>query len=226
MKDEYVEDLCKCLVSNPKVERLELDHNQLTEECLKSVAELVSKNRIIKHLSMEGNTMSDEQSDEGMTMLCSALFENQSLMFLNLANNGLTERSGSKLLAVLEQNPTLIALHLQGNNLNFKTVRAIQDLLMRNLKTFQAQRQTECLEREEMAKNQKLTVDIEAKLGESVAQMESLKQQAQQKQRICEALFVQKLDDEVVEDEKAMAEMDRQFNGRLVKKKKRPDATV
>lgn len=166
IKDSEGVEICKCLMGNDNLERLELDGNQVGPQTLIHLAELLKQNQTLRSIDLEGNNLTlrtnfdkskdkdaskDNRNTQGLENLAKALESNQTLLCLNLANCQLNESCGEFLCRMMERNHTIINLDLDSNpDMNLYHVRQIQEYLTRNKKAYDDERYQEFIERKQM----------------------------------------------------------------------------
>jgi len=73
------------------------------------------------YLNLESNQLTqDGQECWGIDEFISFLYENKTLLSLNIANNSLDSSVGDKLVAATEANKTLIDLNFSSNNFSIE----------------------------------------------------------------------------------------------------------
>ena len=89
--------------------RLEIQHTPLTNDCIRYLCTLLTKNKTIQELEISLHSI----SDRGVTDVCQALEHNSTLTSLNLSHNPLiTSTSGQALSHILLNNSSLVKLSL------------------------------------------------------------------------------------------------------------------
>jgi hypothetical protein len=159
--------LAHVLQVNRKLEKLELEGNQMGPESAKVLANaLKDQNKTVRFLDLESNPLTGptKQDESGIKALADMLRENRKLLVLNLDNTGLNEKCGDILVECMEINHTLINLEITHNELSVRQIRIIQDCLKKNKQTYDAERLREFKERKQMNEEDSATkhlLDIE-----------------------------------------------------------------
>ena len=111
---------------------------------------------------MEGNSLTDGFTDNsGIDELAEGLIENETLLYLSLANCNLDNESGKLLRNAIEQNDVIIHLDLSNNpKMSLNDVRAIQDKLIENKQKYDQDRFKEFIERKRMKREEDISTII------------------------------------------------------------------
>ena len=225
LKDDEIEGLVASLCANNVIHKVELEYNRLTGNCLKLIKEVLQQNQTIRFLSLEGNRLTDGGEEKGMQELCEALKTNSSLLFLNLGGTGLNQTCGLLLLEALKSNKTLIMLHLHESTIEFNTMRQIQDLLQQNLRNFESQRKFEFDERMNMKNEAAELAKVEKVLECRTNRIEELKERAVKRHELTQKLFFENEAENEIFDERLTAQLRKEHENRVVRKKRRPVET-
>ena len=159
--------LAPILQTNKKLEKLELEGNQLGPESARLLANVLKDhNKTLRFLDLESNPLTgpSKQETSGIEALAAMLRENRKLLVLNLDNTGLNEKCGDLLVDCMEVNHTLISLEITHNELSVRQIRKIQECLKRNKEAYDAERLREFKERKQMNEEDSATkhlLDIE-----------------------------------------------------------------
>jgi len=110
---------------NPNIDTVSMNHCGLTENCSKSLLELlIFKDSKIKELSLEGNSL----KALGAETVFKAIELNNSLQTLNLADNKIEENDNfiKKFIKFIKvQDIAIETLYLQKNNIGMKTANEL-----------------------------------------------------------------------------------------------------
>ena len=222
LSDEDLEELCLALTSNSYLEKLELEYNRLTCHGLKYLKDLLAVNRSLKHLSLEGNNLCSENDDSGLQALCEALHTNDTLLFLNLSMTNMGPSCGNFITDMLSHNRRLIMIHLQGNRLSHEQMKLIQDLLIRNRRSFEEERIAEADERECMADEMNNVIQIRKAFDVKQSEAAQAQERMNAKQRAREHVFVEETEAREVEDARLTRRLEKEAFVRVTRRKKRP----
>lgn len=112
--------LAAALTANRSLSALSLKGNPLGKgspaafaKLLETLAFLLQRNKALTYLDLENTSL----GSKGCSALCAAAASNRSLRTLSLARNGAGPDAGKAVQSLLSENESLIALHLEGNNL-------------------------------------------------------------------------------------------------------------
>jgi len=123
--DEGFKRLNKGLRMNPNIDTVSMNHCGLTENCSKSLLELlIFKESKIKELSLEGNNL----KAHGAETIFKAMELNNSLQILNLADNKIEESEDftKKFIKFIKvPDLSIEVLSLQKNNIGMKTANEL-----------------------------------------------------------------------------------------------------
>lgn len=222
MTDEDLDNLAISLEKNQSLQKLELERNLITHLTLKPLSRVIRFNKKIKHLSLEGNVLSDSATSCNFKDFCEALAENDTLLFLNLSETQIGDSSGEQILKMLDINRTLIMVNLQHNDIGFECLRQIQEKLTRNRKLFEEERIFEFKERDFLKNEEKIVNEVEniRIVGENMVR--DIKDEVENKHQFKEDLYFKGIELESAADTKAEALLNREFVNRLIKKRNRP----
>ena len=178
IKDSEGVEICKCLMTNDCLERLELDGNAVGPNTLMQLAELLKTNTTLRSIDLEGNNLTmrtnfaklkdseksqDLRNCSGIEQLAKALESNTTVLCLNLSNCELNEQCSEYLCRMMERNQTIINLDIDSNpDMNLYHVRAIQEYLKRNKKAYDDERYQEFIERKQMWRELNISNIIQA----------------------------------------------------------------
>lgn len=121
--------LASCLQVNTAIRILDLGHNELIGAGGRSFLETLAQNTTLADLNLERVNLN---SNEMISVLCTALQSNTTLKSLNLSCNGITCRAVN-LTDVLKTRTTLTRLYLAGNPLGQTSIENDCRVFMRNL---------------------------------------------------------------------------------------------
>lgn len=154
LKDHDIEDLIISLENNDYLEKIELNENLLSPKTIANLSTVIHKNQTLKYLSLEGNNITNNDEDLfHFSDFLGNMRYNTSLTYLNLAKTKLNNECLDIILDLLKYNKTLIMVDISFNNdLDYKKVRKIQDLLRSNKKLYEEERQREWGERQNLLK--------------------------------------------------------------------------
>lgn len=127
ISDEMGTLVAKSLTINKGLEHLQLCGNNLQSGAVKSLGEMLLKNRTLKVLNLEMNDLTSNGKDNsGIKSLAEALRHNVVLTSLTLNSCGLDSHCSAMLADAMEDNHTLVLLDIEGNpNMNIYDVRRI-----------------------------------------------------------------------------------------------------
>ena len=222
LTDEDLDNLAISLEKNQSLQKLELERNLITHLTLKPLSRVVRFNKKIKHLSLEGNVLTDSANDCNFKDFCEALAENDTLLFLNLSETQIGDSSGEQILKMLDVNRTLIMINLQQNDIGFKCLRQIQDKLFKNRKLFEEERIFEFKERDFLRNEEKIVNEVKniRIIGENMVR--DIIEEVGNKHQFQEDLYFKGIELESATDTKAETLLNREFVNRIIKKKYRP----
>jgi Ran GTPase-activating protein (RanGAP) involved in mRNA processing and transport len=139
------------LFSNNTLRKLNLEGNCLGPKCAAQFGKALKQNTSLLSLNLESNQLTqDGQECWGIDEFISFLYENKTLISLNIANNSLDTTVGDKLVHATHENTTLIDLNFSFNNFNIEQIRQIQANIKRNKAAYDAERLKEWRERKQM----------------------------------------------------------------------------
>ncbi len=129
---------------------------------MKSIGEMLLKNRTLKVLNLEMNDLTSNGKDNsGIKSLAEALRHNVVLTSLTLNSCGLGAHCSAMIADAMEDNHTLILLDIEGNpDMNIYDVRRIQDKLAENRKVYYYERQREFKERRLMQEEKNIVKNL------------------------------------------------------------------
>jgi hypothetical protein len=221
LDDEDIEELMTALATNDFLEKLEIDNNALTANGLIKIAETLRVNRHLKFLSLEGNDLSKEGEEVGMSEMCNALKENDSLIYLSLAHTKLTAKSAPFLLNLMQTNKSLIMLDLNGNKIPFEAIRFIQERLVANRKEYEKERIFEYQERQNI-KNQDIDLrEINQEQINRGLEIADIKAKVDEHQLWRERLYAEEVEKQEEFDRRLERRLEKEANVRATRKKKR-----
>mmetsp|Transcript_9505 Transcript_9505/g.38794 ORF Transcript_9505/g.38794 Transcript_9505/m.38794 type:complete len:203 (+) Transcript_9505:873-1481(+) len=127
------------LTKNARITHLDLSHNKITNHGSRLLARLIDKDSVISFICLADNLIHAEVWAVGFLIMISgrqggrylgrALKMNQSLQFLNLRLNRLTDSGGQSLLEGLHQQSTLTNLNIAANSLGSAFARSFAVVL-------------------------------------------------------------------------------------------------
>lgn len=137
--------------------KLELEGNLLgPKAALEFGKTLKDKNKTLRYLDLENNYLTDSGATyDEVKSFSDCLLTNNSLLHLNLANNGMNEECGERFVQATEVNTTLISFEFGFNQFLLEQVRAIQENLKRNKAAYDEERFREWKERKQMAEEER-----------------------------------------------------------------------
>ena len=127
ISDEMGSLIANALTINKGLEHCEMQGNNLQAGGVKSLGEMLLKNRTLKVLNLEMNDLTSNGKDNsGIQALAEALRHNVVLTSLTLNSCGLGAHCSAMLADAIEDNHTLILLDIEGNpDMNIYDVRRI-----------------------------------------------------------------------------------------------------
>ncbi len=105
---------------NSGAKEINLSNQKLNNEDIKQIAALIKNNKHIEKLYLANNSI----GDEGLIALINAL-DNDTVTFLDLNNNAITNRGGLAIATLLEKNKRLATLGLSQNLIGSEGINAI-----------------------------------------------------------------------------------------------------
>ena len=116
LEDVEGKKIAEMVSKNKKLRRLELEGNFFGPETATAFADALKKNNTLRYLDLENNNLTDEDKNiEGTKNLFLGLQSNTMLISLNLANNYLTPDVGSQIIDMFRTNETIINLEIFQN---------------------------------------------------------------------------------------------------------------
>ena len=116
LEDVEGKKIAEMVSKNKKLRRLELEGNFFGPETATAFADALKKNNTLRYLDLENNNLTDGGKNiEGMKDLFLGLQSNTMLISLNLANNYLTPDVGSQIIDMFRTNKTIINLEIFQN---------------------------------------------------------------------------------------------------------------
>jgi hypothetical protein len=114
--DVELSNICDNLSGNNHIERLFLDHNNLSCISLQYLANFLLNNTGLRLLSLEGNPLGcHDPANQTFSGFANTLSLNSSLRTLNLAHCGLVCTETDDLLCSLHMNTSLVSIDITGN---------------------------------------------------------------------------------------------------------------
>ena len=111
LEDVEGKKIAEMISKNKKLRRLELEGNFFGPATATAFADALKKNNTLRYLDLENNNLTDQGKNiEGMKNLFLGLQSNTMLISLNLANNYLTPDVGSQIIDMFRTNKTIINL--------------------------------------------------------------------------------------------------------------------
>ena len=131
--DEYNADhlvmcLSECLKEDYTLQKLDLSHNNITNEGAKMIGEAIKVNKTIQKLDITGNSI----SDDGAAAISDGLNYNFSLQELNMSYNKITSEGAKIIGEAIKVNKTLQKLKINDNSISDDGAAAISDGLKCN----------------------------------------------------------------------------------------------
>ena len=109
LDDRCAEKIAVMLTNNKKLRRLELEGNFFGPASCKEFAKAVKSNNTLRYLDLENNNLTDHGKDtQSIHELFIALQSNTMLISLNLSNNHFTSEIGAYIVEMLRKNKTII----------------------------------------------------------------------------------------------------------------------
>ena len=116
LEDVEGKKIAEMVSKNKKLRRLELEGNFFGPATATAFADALKKNNTLRYLDLENNNLTDQGKNiEGMKNLFLGLQSNTMLISLNLANNYLTPDVGSQIIDMFRTNKTIINLEIFQN---------------------------------------------------------------------------------------------------------------
>lgn len=222
MTDEEGCDLAVSLKYNHHLERISLEGNHLGPRFLRYISKTLRTNTSLRYLDLEGNYLT-RGDDKGIHKLCKALKLNTTLNILNLNNTQLTKESGRMLDEMLDTNKKLIMIDIEKNpQIQYETVRSIQDKLARNKKMNLDERKREWKERKELkAEEENIRLISKARLDE-IQTVHRIQREAREIQLKREQIYVESIKQQEEDRKKLEKKIEKEALIRAKTKKKRP----
>lgn len=127
--DKYLDEIFKAL-KKKKITALDLSSNFITSSGGKQIAFWLSRNKTLKSLNLEQNTMNEFKRD-GSDFIMDALNAHPQIAFLNLSHMQLTG-FGEKLALMLKSSKSLKALKIRNTRMNLDDQQFLFKALLEN----------------------------------------------------------------------------------------------
>ena len=225
LDDEDIEDLIENLSVNSHMEKIELDENILNSFSMLKFAESIKENKTLKHISFENNDLSRKDDYDGLSDFLEALKENTGLNYINLAYCKISNEHLDKIIELLKVNKNIIMLDVTGNfRLNYKKLREIQNLLVRNREEFDQEKRFEWEERKEMNRQHEQLSEINEIKKNNQDLLLDIKNKEEEKQFWRQKLIEEQLEKQKVDDYRSAKKLEKEMMIRALKKKKKGKA--
>jgi hypothetical protein len=235
MDDDEMDCLAESLRDNSGLQVLQVEDNNLSEISLGFLSYVLESNNVLNTLSLEGNdfseskVLSEEQQlslsfrgQDSIKLFAEALANNESLVYLNMADCNLNQEAGKHLLKAMETNKNLIMLDLERNfNLDFEDVRKIQQKLQQNFQYHKNRRLKEFQERKKMKQNIDDKTQKEEILKQEKKKVETIKASVKEIQKLKEQIFFEEQEKLKSEKEILKNKLDKDAKLRKNKRKKK-----
>ena len=221
-----IEPLLESLKVNASLEKLELDENQISGSALVTLAACLRVNDSLRSLSLNDNPVFASADSAGLAAFCDALRQNSCLNYLSLARTGLTQRALDSLAQVVEENPSLIHIDVEFNSgLSPESLVRLQASLASNLAAYQADRQSEFLQRRVLKLAEADRLDHTLRYAASTQLVKDI-------ERLCAENYLSRMrlyQDEIQKieelDRRKARALEKEALARASKKKRRPKTT-
>ena len=151
LNDEDGEEIAKMLLVNKRLEKVDLEGNQLSVRSAKAFALVIKTNTTLRYLDLEGNCLCSGGDNTGFIEMADALEQNIKLIGLNISNNNIDDVSASHIIHSLDVNLYMIDLDINFNyGIKTEQVLEIMSRLNRNRKKYDFDRLSEWKERKQM----------------------------------------------------------------------------
>ena len=115
MNDSDVTKIANQLRTNKLCKSLDLERNRITSSGAYDLADMLKVNNTLKKLRLGYNQL----GDHGASTICDVLKRhNNTLTYLQLRNNGITDSSVDTIIQMIEKNQSLESLALENNLLS------------------------------------------------------------------------------------------------------------
>ncbi len=128
--DKFLYDLLENGIKSKKIVYLDLSCNFITVKGCKFLAEWLKKNKILRKLNLQQNTM-NEFKKEGSDVIVEAVMHNTCLEYLDLSNMIITG-FGEKLAELIKTTKSLTTLKIENTRMNLDDFRFVSDALKEN----------------------------------------------------------------------------------------------
>jgi hypothetical protein len=115
LSDEDGEEIGKMLVTNKRLEKVDLEGNQLGLKTAKQFAIVLRENKTLRYLDLENNQLCYNTDNKGVIEMAEALTYNIKLLGLNIANNNIDQACIKAFIKMLQINLYLIELDITFN---------------------------------------------------------------------------------------------------------------
>ena len=126
--DNTTFELGDCLEQNCTLRKLNISHNEITDEGFKTFSKLFYKNNVLENFDCSSNFI----TDEGVKELIKSLEINTSLKSINFYDNQLHNEISNLILEVLDKNTTVTYINLYYNRIQLKKIDEINKILRTN----------------------------------------------------------------------------------------------
>lgn len=217
LTDEDIEDLFESLIMNRTLEKLELDDNRLGSYSFMKLAESLGMNEGLKHLSLEGNNIDKESA----LALMSDFVTHKSINYLNLSHCNLDAEVELALIGVVEKNSYIIMVDIEGNaDMDYKSVRRLQEALEKNRKRFQSEKRFEYEERKALHGQDKFTREIKSIKNIKADMLSEITVKIHERQEWRQKLIEEELEKQKFEDFRSARRLEKEMMIRALKKKR------
>ncbi|PFH37803.1 hypothetical protein BESB_001450 [Besnoitia besnoiti] len=151
LTEEEGPSIAQMLTSNKALVKLDLDGNHFGLASAKAFRKALEVNDTLRSLNVENCSFTCRGDEQsGIAELARGLRVNKGLRNLNLRNNQIDDEGGDALLDALAYNKTLIQLDLSFNDLTIDQLREVHELINRNHALFTEVKKHEKRERRDM----------------------------------------------------------------------------
>ena len=153
INDAQGSKLAEMLSDNKSILKLELEGNLLGPKTALELGKVLKEqNKTLRYLDLENNYLTNSgASYDEVKSFSDCLLTNKTLLHLNLGNNGMNEEWGERFVESTKTNKTLICFEFGFNQFLLEQVRLIQENLKRNKAAYDEERFREWKERKQMA---------------------------------------------------------------------------
>jgi len=111
INDQCVEYLCEAIEINNTIQKINLEHNKISDKGIKYLYKILQVNNAIQELNLGSNGI----GDEGVEHLCKALEINNTVTKINLNYNLISSKGGRYLVELLKVNNKILDINIGGN---------------------------------------------------------------------------------------------------------------